>query len=110
VPFSLAVTTGSGAQLRLNGVRMPRPGADSLILWPGFTQNGLIFDLFPERASLAEYLWAHGLDVWILHPRGTGESDGRSCPSSLDDYAATDLPAIISFVAARTASPPILVG
>ena len=107
VPFSIGVESGT---LRLNGYRMPRPGAQSLILWPGFSQSGFVYDLFPGSASLAEYLHRRGFDVWIFHPRGTGGSDGRRTRASLDDYAACDVPAIISFVAARVSTPPIFVG
>ena len=105
IPFSVGVTTRTG-RIRLNGHRLPRAGASAVILLPGFTQNALIYDLFPGRASLAEHLWSRGFDVWMFHPRGTGESGGRHEHASLDDYAASDIPAIISFVAAKVRTPP----
>ncbi len=109
IPFSVGVSTRAG-RILLNGHRLPRAGASAVILLPGFTQSALIYDLFPGSASLAEHLWGRGYDVWMLHPRGTGESGGRCEHASLDDYAAADIPAIIAFVAERVPAPPILVG
>jgi hypothetical protein len=109
IPFSVGVSSRAG-RIRINGHRLPREGARAVILLPGFTQNALIYDLFPGGASLAEYLWTRGFDVWMVHPRGTGESGGRCEHASLDDYAAADIPAIISFVARKVPAPPILVG
>jgi predicted alpha/beta hydrolase len=110
VRLSVGVKIGTGQTIRINGYRLTRTGAQALILWPGFFQNGFVYDLFAETGSLAEYLHQSGFDVWIFHPRGTGGSDGRRLRASLDDYAATDVPAIIEFVAGKIAAPPILVG
>ena len=111
VPFSAEVTIWEGIRIRLNGFRMPRTsGAQTLILWPGFTQNGYVYDLFPGPGSLGEYLWQRGFDVWVFHSRGTGGSDGRRQRCSLDDFAAFDIPAAIRFVSARVDAPPVFVG
>jgi predicted alpha/beta hydrolase len=110
VPLSVPVALPSGRTLGINGYRLVRRDAPALILWPGFFQNGAVYDLAERPGSLAEYLHAHGFDVWIFHPRGTGGSDGKRVRSTLDDYAGRDLPAIVSFVSARASAPPILVG
>src|ERR1700694_5319981 len=77
VPLSVVVTTYDGSQLTLNGYRIPNEGMQPVILWPGFYQNGFCFDLIPNGGSLAEYLWRNGLDLWVIHSRGTGGSTGR---------------------------------
>jgi len=111
IPFAAEVKIWEGTQIKLNGFRLPqRTAAQALILWPGFTQNGFVFDLFPGTGSLAEYLWRRGFDVWVFHTRGTGASGGRAYRASLDDFAAFDLPAAIRFVSAKLDAPPIFVG
>jgi pimeloyl-ACP methyl ester carboxylesterase len=110
IAFSLSVSTRGGAPVRLNGYRLPRPGARALILWPGFFQSAVVYDLPAEPVTLAEHLHQRGFDLWLVHPRGTGGSGGARLRASLDDYAASDLPAIIAFVAERVAQPPLLVG
>ncbi len=111
IPFSAQVAIWGGDRVRLNGFRLPQAaGAQALILWPGFTQNGYVYDLFPGAGSLAEYLWRRGFDVWVFHTRGTGGSGGRRYRTSLDDFAAFDFPAAIRFVSAKIDAPPMFVG
>lgn len=110
IAFSLSVTARDGSAIRLNGYRLPRPGARALILWPGFFQSAVVYDLPAEPVTLAEHLHQRGFDLWLVHPRGTGGSGGARLRSSLDDYAASDVPAIIRFVADKVPQPPVLVG
>ena len=110
VPFSVAVTTYDGRQITLNGYRIANEGMQPVILWPGFYQNGFCFDLIPNGGSLAEYLWRNGLDLWVVHSRGTGGSTGRGLFCSLDDYAAFDIPMVIDYVAERVGTKPMYVG
>jgi len=110
VHFQVAVTTYDGNHITLNGYRMPNEGAQPVILWPGFYQNGFCFDLIESGGSLAEYLWRDGLDLWVIHSRGTGGSTGRSLFCTLDDYAASDIPAVIDYVSQKAGRKPIYVG
>jgi pimeloyl-ACP methyl ester carboxylesterase len=111
IPFSASVAMWGGNRFRLNGVHMPGTGGSQpLVLWPGFTQNGHVYDLHTKGGSLGEYLWQRGFDIWIFHPRGTGGSGGRGEPCSLDDVAAFDIPAAIDFVSAHVGGLPLLVG
>jgi predicted alpha/beta hydrolase len=110
IALSVRVSTRQGAVIRLNGYRLPRPGARALILWPGFFQSAVVYDLPAEPETLAEHLYQRGFDLWLFHPRGTGGSEGARLRSSLDDYSASDLPAIIAFVAGKVSLPPLLVG
>lgn len=111
IPFAAEVKIWEGTRIKLNGFRLPQTkAAQALILWPGFTQNGFVFDLFPGAGNLAEYLWRRGFDVWVFHTRGTGASGGRGYRASLDDFAAFDLPAAIRFVSAKIDAPPVFVG
>jgi len=89
---------------------MPNEGAQTVILWPGFYQNGFGFDLIENGGSLAEYLWRVGLDLWVIHSRGTGGSTGRSLFCTLDDYAASDIPAVIDYVFQKAGRKPVYVG
>ncbi len=108
--FFVNVRIFNGQTITITGFRMPNPGKQPVILWPGFTQNGHFYDVMPGEGRLAEYLWSNDMDLWIVHSRGTGESTGRKQPSSLDDFAAEDIPAIISYVAKETKQKPIYVG
>ncbi len=108
--FSVDVQTYDRKAIAISGFRMPNPGKQPVILWPGFTQNGHFYDVMPGSGSLAEYLWSSGLDLWIIHSRGTGESTGRKQPSGLDDFAAEDIPAVITHVTRETKLKPIYVG
>ena len=93
----------------LQGFRIPNAGKRPLILFPGFFQNGFVYDL-EEDGSLAGYLGAYGFDVWVVHSRGTAHSERGRIPASLDDYAVDDIPAIIRFVRRRTGKKPIFLG
>lgn len=110
IAFSVEVQTHDKRRIRLMGLRMPNEGRQPLILWPGFYQNGFCYDLRPNGGSLAAYLWAEGFDIWIIHSRGTGGSSGRWHSCSLDDFAASDIPAVIEYVAQRHTQKPIYVG
>jgi len=109
-PFGIRIRTYRGETFVLRGYRMPAFDRQPLILWPGFFQNGFVYDLEPGRVSLAEYLWRQGFDLWIIHSRGTASSGGRGTSVCLDDYAAEEIPAVIDFVAANTGRRPIYVG
>ncbi len=108
--FTVGVRTYDGPEISISGFRMPNPGKQPVILWPGFTQNGHFYDVMPGAGSLAEFLWAKEMDLWIIHSRGTGESTGRKQPSGLDDFAAEDIPAVIDYVGRETNLKPIYVG
>jgi len=110
VRFSVVVTAYDGSHITLNGYRMANEGQQPVILWPGFYQNGFCFDLIENGGSLAEYLWRNGLDLWVIHSRGTGGSGGRGMFCALDDYAASDIPVVIDYVAGKSGRKPIYVG
>lgn len=105
----MKVNTADGEEIFLQGNRLHNPGKQPLILWPGFYQNGFVYDL-DCNASLAQYLWKKGFDVWIIHPRGTALSDGRCKKTSLDDFAGEDIPAVVSRVLSITGEKPVFVG
>ena len=105
----IRVKTADGEELYLQGNHLHNPGKQPLILWPGFYQNGFVYDLCPE-ASLARYLWKQGFDIWIIHPRGTALSDGRWRKTSLDDFASDDIPTVINRVFSLTGKKPVFVG
>src|SRR5579872_6057942 len=108
--FYLAVPVSGGGGITLCGFRIPRPGCRPLILHPGFSQSGNVWDLIPGRISLADYLWSKGFDIWIIHQRGTGGSGGAHVHNSLDELAARDIPYVIDYVSRRTMLRPIFVG
>ena len=63
-----------------------------VILFPGFFQNDMFWDLMPGDRSLAEYLNKSGMDVWVVSPRGTHGSDGRRSKATMDNFAAVEYP------------------
>jgi len=110
VDFLLNVVTYRNEIVKLNGFRIPNFSKQPLILLPGFSQNGNVYDMLPGNGSLAEFLWYRGYDVWIIHPRGTGGSGVSKHSNSLDDYSCDDIPSIINFVFESTKIKPLLVG
>ena len=98
-----------GNEFYLQGNHLNNPQKQPLILFPGFFQNGYVYDL-SEKVSLARFLWESNFDIWIIHPRGTAQSDGRHKRSSIDDFASDDIPAIINYVFLKTGIKPVFVG
>ena len=87
-----------------------------VLLTPGIGANRYNFDLSDET-SLARYLAAGGLDVWVLEPRGRGFSSRPRLFSGLrydwcfDEYAERDLPAAAATVTRVTGADSLhLVG
>jgi len=110
VDLSITIRTFDNNLIRLNAMRMRNKDKQPLILWPGFFQNGHVYDLRPGESSLAEYLWKKGFDIWIIHSRGTGGSGAKCVSSNLDDLASSDIPQVIEFVFQNTRRNPIYIG
>ncbi|MBI3365142.1 MAG: alpha/beta fold hydrolase [Ignavibacteriae bacterium] len=108
--FDIPAKTYDGRPFTLRAVRLVNEGHQPLILWEGFYQNGMFFDLMSGEGSVAQYLCANGFDVWIIDSRGNGGSTGKAYPASMDDFAAIDIPAVIFFVIEKTRSKPIYIG
>ncbi|MBS1913326.1 MAG: alpha/beta fold hydrolase [Bacteroidetes bacterium] len=108
--FDIPATTFNGKPFTLRAVRLANAGRIPLILWEGFYQNGIFFDVMPGSGSIAEYLHANGYDVWILNSRGNGGSTGTHFFASMDDFAAIDIPTVIAFVTAKAGRRPVYVG
>lgn len=107
---TINVKTYDGRHIDLSVLRIVNEGEQPLILWPGFGQNGFVYDLMPNGGSLGEYLWENDFDIWIIHSRGTGGSGGKKYSASLDDYASSDIPTVIEYVKKQTSIKPIYVG
>jgi hypothetical protein len=107
--FWVRVAPHAGGAVLLQGFRLANAGKTPLILFPGFFQNGLVYDL-EKNGSLAGYLGAHGFDVWVVHSRGTAHSERGRIGASLDDFAADDIPAVIRFVRRKTGRKPVFLG
>jgi pimeloyl-ACP methyl ester carboxylesterase len=110
VDLSIMIRTFDNDLIRLNAIRMRNKDKQPLILWPGFFQNGHVYDLRPGESSLAEYLWKKEFDIWIIHSRGTGGSGATCVSSNLDDLASSDIPQVIEFVLQNTRRNPIYIG
>jgi len=105
----IKVKTFSGDEIYLQGHHIDNRDKQPLILFPGFYQNGYVYDLSVE-ISLSRFLHQNGFDIWIVHPRGTAQSDGKKVKTSLDDFVSDDIPAVIDHVYRRTGIKPIFVG
>lgn len=99
------VDNGAGWTLELRQSRLPSahaPTRPPVVLVPGYGMNDFIFRYHPRGASLAEYLAAHGADVWTLNLRGQGGSApqrrGKRENFGLEALALQDLPAALDFV------------
>lgn len=108
--FDIPVKTFDGKDFTIRAVRLANEKMQPVILWEGFYQNGLFFDLIPGKISIAEFTCLKGFDVWIIDSRGNGCSTGKHFAASMDDFAALDIPAVIEFVAGKTGIKPVYVG
>ncbi|MGZ3687887.1 MAG: alpha/beta hydrolase, partial [Bdellovibrionota bacterium] len=91
------------------------PGAQPVLMIHGLAQNDRSYDSAIARWSFARYLHAQGFDVWVGNLRGAGTEGFRSDTPwphhwSVEDYAATDIPALVNYVRAQTSQAPFLVG
>ena len=107
--FWIPVKTYHSKLFSLSGYRLHNSGKKPLILFPGLYQNAFAYDL-SDDISLAKFLFDNDFDVWLVHPRGTANSEGRLLLTTLDDYACDDIPTIIDYVKRETAQAPIFVG
>ena len=108
--FDIPVITFDGKPFTLRATRIINIKKQPVVLWEGFYQNGIFFDLENGENSIAEFLQRNNYDIWIIDSRGNGGSTGRNYSTSMDDFAATDIPAVVNFVFEKTGIKPILVG
>ncbi len=108
------VRTADGWHIAVGRLR-PR-GADAhgapVVLCPGLACNSRLFD-FDDEHSLGGYLADRGFDVWMMDPRGTGDSERpglrpRRWRYGFADYVTHDAPAVIEHVAARSGHARVL--
>jgi pimeloyl-ACP methyl ester carboxylesterase len=108
--YDIPAKTFDDKSFTLRGTRLVNENKQPLILWEGFYQNGLFFDLMKGNGSIAEYLCSNDYDVWIIDSRGNGSSTGRQHSASMDDFAAFDIPAVIFFISEKTKMKPVFIG
>lgn len=92
------------------------PDRDPILFLPGITQNHTMYDIHPDY-STAQAFALEGYDVWLVDPRGRGnswkgiaeEAGDAACRTVtekffsegcwwIDDYIHKDLPAAIGYV------------
>ncbi len=108
--LDIPVITFDGKPFKLRATRLINKNKQPVILWEGFYQNGIFFDLGSNGNSIAEFLQLNNYDIWIIDSRGNGGSTGKNYSTSMDDFAAIDIPAVINFVFEKTGLKPILAG
>jgi pimeloyl-ACP methyl ester carboxylesterase len=98
------VRTADGWTVAVARVRAADGPADGapVLCCPGLACNAKLFDLTP-RLSLARHLAACGFDVWMLDPRGTGESEraglsARRWRYGFDEYVRHDAAAAVEHI------------
>lgn len=102
------VTTADGWSLALRRTVMPRtfdPSTQPLLIVPGYGMNSFIFSYHPRGTSMERTLAQAGFEVWAFDMRGQGESRAereRPGDTSLYNYAAIDVPAVVERVLATT--------
>jgi len=108
--FDILVKTYDGKPFTIRAERLINEDRQPLILWEGFFQNGIFYDLISGNGSIAEFVNRHGYDIWIINSRGNGGSTGKHYATSMDDFAAIDIPFVIDFVFAKTKMKPVYIG
>ena len=107
--YSIPVKTFDGNSFIINTNRFPNEGKQAYIFYPGFFQDADFWSIDPKD-SFAKFLQSKGIDVWLIDPRGTGDSGGAEYHTDLDDFADSDLSAIIDFISNKINAKPVLVG
>lgn len=93
----------------------PQPGAVPVILIHGMAQNDRMWDSRVPAYNFARFLHSQGFDVWIANLRGAGTEGFRSEQPAgahhwtVDDYAAFDIPAIITRVTELAGQKPFII-
>ena len=108
--FDIQAKTFDGKPFTLRAVRLINEEKQPLILWEGFYQNGIFYNLMHGKGSIAEYVYSFGYDIWIIDSRGNGGSTGKHYATSMDDFAAIDIPIVIDFVTEKTKMKPVYIG
>lgn len=107
-------TTADGITLVMK--RYKNTSGKPVILCHGIVQNYACMDLAVTGSSMARYLADRGYDVWVANLRSHG--DGGTYQSghngrwdwSIDEFAAYDVPAMVSKVSSATGKKPFWVG
>ncbi|HVV37350.1 MAG TPA: hypothetical protein VHC63_12150 [Acidimicrobiales bacterium] len=92
--------TDDGVDLRLTRYRGGDKGP--VVLVHGMGANPLTYTLDTVKPNLAEYLVAHGYDVWIQEWRGSTQLPASTGQFNADDVANLDHPAAEKAIAALT--------
>ena len=108
--YKIPVKTYDGKSFNIYTIRLENEGCTPFILYPGFFQDAEFWSIMGGEGSFGGYMRNQGCDVWMIDSRGTGKSGGKKYHTDLDDFAASDLPAIIDFIANETGKKPVLVG
>ena len=58
--FDIPAKTFDNKPFTLRAVRLPNEGKQPLILWEGFFQNGIFYDLIKGKGSIGEYINSFG--------------------------------------------------
>lgn len=93
--------TTDGVDLRLTRYRAPE-GKGPVLLGHGLGVASRIFSIDTIDASLLEYLFARGYDIWLLDYRASIDLPSATSQFSADDVATRDWPAAVEKVRAVT--------
>ncbi len=97
--------TTDGVDLRLTRYRGGSKGP--VVLAHGLGVSSRIFTIDTIETNLAEFLYAHEYDVWLLDYRASIELPASASPFSGDDIAVRDYPAAIQKVLGVTGAPSV---
>jgi cholesterol oxidase len=78
-----------------------------VLLAPGFSIRASSFAIDTVEENLAEFLVAHGYDVWLFDYRASPDSGSPMRDFSIDDIALIDWPAAVKRVRERTGAPTV---
>lgn len=104
-PVPIAVRTEDGLALRLTRHQAGKKGP--VILAPGMGTSTLAFALDTIDVSLAEYLAAHGYDLWLFDYRASSDLPTSRSQFSLDEIGRYDYPAALAKVRELTGADSV---
>ncbi len=90
------LANGLPVRVRLTRYRGTTTRCRAVVLIHGYSASGNTFAHHAVNPNLAQYLWNHGRDVWILDLRTSSGMPTARLPWAFEDAALMDIPAALA--------------
>ncbi|MFT3811868.1 MAG: GMC oxidoreductase [Acidovorax sp.] len=105
--FEFVPDGSSAGEIRLTRYPVAKALHPPVLMIHGYSASGTTFAHPALRPSLAEYLWRHGREPWVLDMRTSCGMPTADHAYSFEEIARHDIPAALREVCARTGMPQV---